>query len=40
MRFRRSRPTIKLLMSAVVSGLLALVSAATALADHGQGPWP
>ncbi len=40
MRIRRSRPTIRLIVAAVVSGLLALVSAATALADHGQGPWP
>lgn len=40
MRFGRSRPRIKVLMAAVVSGLLALISVATTLADNGQGPWP
>jgi hypothetical protein len=40
MRRQRKRPAVRYLVAAFVSGLLALVSIATALASNGPGPWP
>lgn len=36
----RARPTFRLLMAALVSGLMLLSSVATALAGNEPGPWP
>lgn len=40
MRRQRMRPTVKLFVAALVSGLTALFSIATVLAGNGPGPWP
>jgi hypothetical protein len=39
-RFRARGTTLRFLTAAVASGLLVLLSFATALASNGPGPWP
>jgi hypothetical protein len=40
MRRHRSLPKVRFLVAAVLAGLMAAISAATALASNGPGPWP
>ena len=40
MQRHRKRPTVKLLVAALVSGLAALISVAAVAAGNGPGPWP
>jgi len=40
MQSRRTRPTVRILVAAAISGLLALLSVAATMASNGPGPWP
>jgi hypothetical protein len=40
MRLRRLRSSIRLITAVGLGGLLSILAAATALANHGRGPWP
>jgi hypothetical protein len=40
MQLRRLRSSIKFITAVGLAGLLSIVAAASALAEHGPGTWP
>jgi hypothetical protein len=40
MRLRRLRSSIRFITAVGLAGLLSMIAAATALADHGPNNWP